>query len=117
MCCRVSNPIHCRMPSSSRQRKPAPREAKVWLTVCRLPGVEAVEDDPAWAGRWRALARLGNSAVLAGGLLAVLAMVAICFNTIRLQVLTRAEEAAVMRLFGATDSQIRRPFLYFGGLQ
>jgi len=83
----------------------------------RLPGVETVEDDPAWAGRWRTLARLGNSAVLAGGLLAVLAMVAICFNTIRLQVLTRAEEAAVMRLFGATNAQIKRPFLYFGGLQ
>ena len=71
----------------------------------------------AWANKWRALSRLGNSTVLVAGLLAVLAMVAICYNTIRLQVLTRAEEAAVMRLFGATPAQIRRPFVYFGGLQ
>lgn len=85
--------------------------------VRRLHGVESVDDDPAWASKWRTLARLGNSIVLGAGLLAVLAMVAICYNTIRLQVLTRAEEAAVMRLFGATDAQIRRPFVYFGGLQ
>jgi cell division transport system permease protein len=82
-----------------------------------LPGVESVDDDPAWARKWRTLAQLGNSTVLAAGLLAVLAMVAICYNTIRLQVLTCAEEAAVMRLFGATEAQIRRPFVYFGGLQ
>jgi len=82
----------------------------------RLPGVETVEDDPAWAGRWRTLARLGNSAVLAGGLLAVLAMVAICFNTIRLQVLTQREEILVSKLIGATDSFIHRPFYYTGAL-
>ena len=83
----------------------------------RLPGVESVDDDPEWASRWRSLSRLGNLSVLVAGLLAVLAMVAICYNTIRLQVLTRAEEAAVMRLFGATPAQIRRPFVYFGGVQ
>jgi cell division transport system permease protein len=83
----------------------------------RLPGVESVDDDPSWASKWRALSRLANSTVLVAGLLAVLAMVAICYNTIGLQVLTHAEEAAVMRLFGATPGQIRRPFVYFGGLQ
>ena len=46
-----------------------------------------------------------------------LAMLAISFNTIRLQVLTRAEESAVLELFGATRVYIRRPFLYFGALQ
>ncbi|MEP6701788.1 MAG: FtsX-like permease family protein [Betaproteobacteria bacterium] len=35
----------------------------------------------------------------------------------RLQVLTRTEEIAVLRLFGATAAQIRRPFLYFGAAQ
>jgi len=51
-----------------------------------------------------------------GGLLA-LALLAISFNTIRLQVLTRRDEIEVVRLIGATDAFIRRPFLYYGALQ
>ncbi|MGC2164372.1 MAG: FtsX-like permease family protein, partial [Gallionella sp.] len=46
-----------------------------------------------------------------------LALVAITFNTIRLQILTQREEIEVSRLIGATNSFIRRPFLYFGALQ
>jgi len=56
---------------------------------------------------------------LAVGLLATLfafALVAITFNTIRLQILTRREEIEVAKLIGATDPFIRRPFLYFGAL-
>ena len=45
------------------------------------------------------------------------ALTAIVFNTIRLQVLTRREEIEVIKLIGATDAFIRRPFLYFGALQ
>jgi cell division transport system permease protein len=45
------------------------------------------------------------------------ALVAVTFNTIRLQILTRREEIEVSKLIGATDSFIRRPFLYFGALQ
>jgi len=45
------------------------------------------------------------------------ALVAVTFNTIRLQVLTRREEIEVSKLIGATDPFIRRPFLYFGTLQ
>jgi len=57
---------------------------------------------------------------LAVGLLATLfafALVAVTFNTIRLQILTRREEIEVSKLIGATDPFIRRPFLYFGALQ
>jgi cell division transport system permease protein len=42
------------------------------------------------------------------------ALIAITFNTIRLQILTRREEIEVAKLIGATDAFIRRPFLYFG---
>ena len=42
---------------------------------------------------------------------------AVTFNTIRLQILTRRDEIEVSKLIGATDGFIRRPFLYFGGLQ
>src|SRR5690606_26283368 len=38
------------------------------------------------------------------------------FNTVRLQALTQREEIAVARLVGATESFVRRPFLYLGAM-
>ena len=43
-------------------------------------------------------------------------VVAVVFNTIRLQVMTQREEIEVSRLVGATDSFICRPFYYTGAL-
>jgi cell division transport system permease protein len=43
-------------------------------------------------------------------------VVAVVFNTIRLQVLTQREEILVSKLIGATDSFIHRPFYYTGAL-
>ena len=45
------------------------------------------------------------------------ALVAVTFNTIRLQILTQREEIEVSKLIGATDGFIRRPFYYLGVLQ
>jgi cell division transport system permease protein len=44
-------------------------------------------------------------------------LVAVTFNTIRLQVMAQAMEIEVARMIGATDAFIRRPFYYFGALQ
>jgi cell division transport system permease protein len=81
-----------------------------------LPGVESVQVDSAWVKRLAAL--LG---VLRVGLLLLAAtlgtvVVAVVFNTIRLQVLTQREEILVSRLIGATDTYIQRPFYYTGAL-
>ena len=46
-----------------------------------------------------------------------LGLVAVTFNTIRLQILTQREEIEVSKLIGATDAFIRRPFYYLGLLQ
>jgi cell division transport system permease protein len=46
-----------------------------------------------------------------------LALAAITANTIRLQIYAQRDEIEVARLIGATDRFIRRPFLYFGGIQ
>ena len=81
------------------------------------PNVTHVQLDAEWARRLEAGLR---AALLAVWLLATLfafALVAVTFNTIRLQILTRREEIEVSKLIGATDSFIRRPFLYFGALQ
>ena len=57
--------------------------------------------------------------MLIGALAALLgiAVVAVTFNTIRLQVLTRRDEIEIASLVGATPAWLRRPFLYFGMLQ
>ena len=82
-----------------------------------LPGVEHVQLDSAWAKRLEAMLRLGRTGVnLLAAFLGV-GLVAITFNTIRLQVLTHQAEVEVSRLLGATDRFIARPFYYFGLLQ
>ena len=86
-------------------------------TLRRLAGVSEVDLDIAWSQRVQALLTAGEGMVLAVGAALALAMLAISFNTIRLQVLTRGEEIAALRLFGATRAQVRRPFLYFGAVQ
>jgi cell division transport system permease protein len=49
------------------------------------------------------------------GLLA-LGLVAVTFNTVRLQILTQRDEIEVSKLIGATDAYVRRPFYYQGAL-
>jgi cell division transport system permease protein len=81
-----------------------------------LPGVEYVQVDSAWVKRLAALMNLLRLAL--GFLAAALAVVvvAVIFNTIRLQVLTQRDEIDISRMFGATDAYICRPFYYTGAL-
>ncbi|QDX81865.1 cell division protein FtsX [Denitratisoma sp. DHT3] len=85
--------------------------------LARLPRVEHVQLDSAWVRRLDALLRLGRGSLALLTLLLGVGLVAITFNTIRLQVLTQRAEIEVSRLLGATDAFIRRPFHWFGVLQ
>ncbi len=83
----------------------------------KWPKVEHAQLDSDWARKLAALLGFARLAVfILAGLLS-LALVAITFNTIRLQILTRREEIEVSKLIGATAGFIRRPFLYFGFVQ
>jgi cell division transport system permease protein len=82
-----------------------------------LPGVANVQVDSAWAERLAALARIGRLALAALAVLLATGLVAVTFNTIRLQILTQREEIEVSQLLGATDAFVRRPFFYQGILQ
>jgi cell division transport system permease protein len=86
-------------------------------TLRALPGVASVQVDSAWAERLAALARIGRLALAALAVLLATGLVAVTFNTIRLQILTQREEIEVSRLLGATDAFVRRPFFYQGVLQ
>lgn len=81
-----------------------------------LPGVEYVQIDSAWVKRLAALMNVLRLALLFLACTLGVVVVAVVFNTIRLQVLTQREEIAVCRLLGATDAYIYRPFYYTGAL-
>lgn len=83
----------------------------------KLPGVAHVQADMAWARRLAALADIGRLALWLLSALLGIGLVAVTFNTIRLQILTQREEIEVSKLIGATDGFIRRPFYYLGLLQ
>ena len=78
------------------------------------PKVAHVQVDTEWAQRLDAALKVGRIALMLFGTVLAFALVAITFNTIRLQILTRREEIEVATLIGATDGFIRRPFLYYG---
>jgi cell division transport system permease protein len=85
--------------------------------IAGWPQVEHVQLDSAWVKRFQAFLALGRLIVQLIAALFAAGLIAITFNTIRLQVLSHADEIEVSRLIGATDAFIRRPFLYFGALQ
>lgn len=82
-----------------------------------VPKIAHVQIDSAWAKRLEILLALGRTAVLILATLLAFGLVAVTFNTIRLQILTQKDEIVVSKLIGATDAFIRRPFFYLGVTQ
>ncbi|MFM7760278.1 MAG: cell division protein FtsX, partial [Burkholderiaceae bacterium] len=82
----------------------------------RIEGVESVQLDSVWVKRLAALVDLASITLwlLASTLCGV--VLAVVFNTIRLQAYTQLEEISVMRMLGATDAYVSRPFYYLGAL-
>jgi len=82
-----------------------------------LPAVERVETYAAWGDR---LAALLASGVTASGLLALVvlaAVVSVVSSTIRLALQRRRIEVEVLKLVGATDDYVRRPYVVEGAAQ
>lgn len=90
---------------------------KLRIALTKLPRVDKVLLDTAWAERLNAMVRLGRDVALILAVLLGFALVVIASNTIRLQILSQREEIEISTLIGATDAFIRRPFLYHGVLQ
>lgn len=85
--------------------------------IAGWPKVAHVQLDSAWVKRFDTFLKLGKLALsMLAGIFAA-GLVAVTFNTIRLQVMAQAMEVEVARMIGATDAFIRRPFYYFGALQ
>lgn len=94
----------------------ATRVEKIAVQLKALPGVEYVQVDSAWVKRLAALMHVLRLALLFLAATLAIVVIAVVFNTIRLQVMTQREEIQVCRMFGATDAYIYRPFYYTGAL-
>ena len=82
----------------------------------KLPQVDHVQLDSAWVQRLEAILRFGRIGLLFLAICVAVVVLATVFNTVRLQAMTQREEIAVARLVGASESFVRRPFLYLGAL-
>lgn len=80
----------------------------------REPEVSFGRLDIEWLERLQAMLRLLEKTVLAIAALLVLAVVLVIGNTIRLAIMNRRTEIEIMKLVGATEAFIQRPFLYTG---
>lgn len=82
--------------------------------LASMPEVSQAKLDEKWLQRLYAIVALVQRAVLliAGAL--ALAVLIVVGNTIRLDIENRRDEIEVMKLIGAANSYIRRPFLYTG---
>jgi len=70
--------------------------------------------DLEWLTRLEAIAKLIEDIVMGVAVLLCLSVVLIVGNTIRLAIVSQKDAIAIMKLVGATDNFIQRPFLYSG---
>lgn len=67
-----------------------------------------------WLARLNAIVSMLEESVITVATLLLLSVVLIIGNTIRLSIISRREEIEVMKLVGATEGFIQRPFVYTG---
>lgn len=80
----------------------------------REQGVDLVRVDIDWIEKLQAILSVVVDIVIAIALLLLLSVLLIISNTIRLNILNQRAEIEVLKLVGATNSFIQRPFLYVG---
>ncbi len=87
------------------------------LLLAKLEQEKEVEQgklDIEWLERLHSILSLAVDMVLAVAFLLLASVLLIVGNTVRLNILNRRSEIEVMKLVGATDAFIQRPFLYTG---
>ncbi|WP_298440847.1 permease-like cell division protein FtsX [uncultured Ferrimonas sp.] len=98
----------------SRQHRSGQAVRALQQQLQALPQVSLARLDLDWLERLQALSNTARTTGSALSLLLILAVVLITANTIRLGIMQRFHEIKVMKLVGATEAFIRRPFLYSG---
>jgi len=78
------------------------------------PLADMTQLDMEWVERFHAITEIAIRAVMVLASVLSLAVLLIIGNTIRLEIQNRHDEIEITKLVGATNSFIRRPFLYTG---
>lgn len=79
-----------------------------------LPQIEQAVIDLEWVQRLYSMMELGRRLTFALALLLSLGVLLVIGNTIRLAIESRRDEIVIVKLVGATNAFVRRPFLYTG---
>lgn len=109
------NPLPATVLVTPTERSSQPSAANELLAKLKQEHeVEQGKLDLEWLTRLEAIAHLIQDIVMGVALLLCTSVVLIVGNTIRLAILNQKDAIAVMKLVGATDSFIQRPFLYSG---
>ncbi|MCF1430242.1 MAG: permease-like cell division protein FtsX [Shewanella sp.] len=110
-----TNPLPAVVMVTPTSRYSSPQGARELLQkLQRQPEVSFGRLDIEWLERLQAGVKLLQRTVSMVAALLILAVVLIIGNTIRLAIMSRRSEIEVMKLVGATESFIQRPFLYTG---
>ena len=110
-----SNPLPDVVLISPTSKHASPTAASILLDKLRKEReVELGKLDIEWLERLHGFLDIAKELVTIIAILLFLAVVLIIGNTIRLNILNKRDEILVMKLVGATDAFIHRPFLYTG---
>jgi len=82
--------------------------------LAALPEADAAQFDQQWVRRLQAIMGVIHRAVLLLACLLGLGVLLVVANTTRLAIQGHRDEIEIMKLCGATDAFVRRPFLYTG---
>ncbi|MDB5985031.1 MAG: cell division protein FtsX [Nevskia sp.] len=108
------NPLPAVIVVTPDHHAPQAQTSALLKELSNLPEVEQAQLDEKWLQRLYAILDLVQRAVLVIAAALALAVVIVIANTIRLDIERHREEIEVMKLIGAPDGFIRRPFLYTG---
>jgi len=108
------NPLPASILVTPDPRAPQAQVQTLLHDLAALPQVERAQLDQQWLQRLYALTHLlTRVALMVMGVLAASVVIVIA-NTIRLDIENRRDEIEVMKLVGASNGFVRRPFLYTG---
>lgn len=108
------NPLPAVIVVTPDRRKPKAEADALMQELAAQPEVETAKLDQQWLQRLYAIVALVQRGVLLIATLLAAAVLVVVGNTVRLDIASRREEILVLKLIGAPNAFIRRPFLYTG---
>lgn len=108
------NPLPASIVVAPDPRQPQAQTQALLAKLADLPQVDQAQLDQQWLQRLYALLDLVGKVMLMVMLVLAASVIIVIANTIRLDIENRRDEIEVMKLVGASDAYVRRPFLYTG---